>query len=263
MQDKIIYTAIIRKKKSVLCEYTEYSGKFAQITKKVLQILNSVDNPSTYRATFSFGKYQFTLLFDNAIYYLAMSNKISINSYQENYLFAFVYKLSVHLKNIYTIDHLSKCHPYSLTDFVNVIEENSSFFNKKSKNKFEDFIQRAVDIEVEKEFYKKRYECDIDFAIMAPEEVHEDNPKDFDPVEIRASTYIKYKIPQEQKENNQILDTSLNSSMSEYCESFVTTGEHNINVKKRFSCCKWIILIGLVLCVIGITLGALFGAKVI
>ena len=38
MQDKIIYTAIIRKKKSVLCEYTEYSGKFAQITKKVLQI---------------------------------------------------------------------------------------------------------------------------------------------------------------------------------------------------------------------------------
>lgn len=263
MQDKIIYTAIIRKKKSVLCEYTEYSGKFAQITKKVLQILNSVDNPSTYRATFSFGKYQFTMLFDNAIYYLAMSNMIGINSQQENYLFAFVYKLSINLKNLYPIDHLSKCHPYSLTEFVKVIEENSTFYNKKTKNKFEEFIQSAVDIEVEKEFNRKKYECEFDFAIMAPEEVHEDNPKDFDPSEIRASTYIKYKIPQEQKETTPIIDVSLNSSMSEYTQTFVTSEDQSINVKKRFSCCKWLILIGLILCVTGITLGALFGAKVI
>lgn len=276
MQDNIIYTAIIRKKKSVLCEYTEYSGKFAQITKKVLSQLNSIDKSNSFRASFSFGKYQFTVIHESNIYVLTMSDKISINSEQENYLFAFVYKIHSLLINQYTKEQLTNSHPYSLTEFVKVIDDNTHYFNKRVKKVFDEYIQRAVDIEAESSLNRQRIECEIDFAIMAPADVHEDNPKEFDPLEIRASTYIKYQIPKstttdtiidtnththKENANNESMmsESLLNSSMSDFGMSFVPS--INVKIKKGCNCCRWIIIISLILIVCGIAGGVIIAVR--
>ena len=273
MQDNIIYTAIIRKKKSVLCEYTEYSGKFAQMTKKVLSQLNSIDKCNSFRASFSFGKFQFTSIFRNNIYVLTMSDKISINSEQENYLFAFVYKLHSLLSQQYTSEQLASSHPYSLTDFVRVLDENTHSFNKKVKKVFDEYIQSAVDIEAEPSLNRQRIECEIDFAIMAPADVHEDNPKEFDPLEIRASTYIKYQIPQtapsdtiidtnhKENANNESMmsESLLDSSVSDFAMSLVPSV--NVKTKKGCNCCRWMIIIAIILILCGGAAGVVVAVR--
>lgn len=276
MQDNIIYTAIIRKKKSVLCEYTEYSGKFAQITKKVLSQLNSIDNRNSFRASFSFGKFQFTSIYQNNIYVLTMSDKISINTEQENYLFAFVYKLHSLLSTQYTNEQISNCHPYSLTDFVKVLDDNTHYFNKRVKKVFDEYIQSAVDIQAEPSLNRQRIECEIDFAIMAPSDVHDDNPKEFDPLEIRASTYIKYQIPQTAptQSSDTIIDTNhkenannesmmseslLDSSVSDFAMSLVPSV--NVKTKKGCNCCRWMIIIAIILILCGGAAGVVIAVR--
>ena len=39
MQSNAIYTAVIRKKNIILSEYTDYSGNFEQIIKKMMKII--------------------------------------------------------------------------------------------------------------------------------------------------------------------------------------------------------------------------------
>ena len=56
--EKIIYCAIIKKKHTILTEYTDCSGNFSQIMKQIMdEVINIIiDEPEQYKAKFIYGK---------------------------------------------------------------------------------------------------------------------------------------------------------------------------------------------------------------
>jgi len=67
--NNIIYSAIIKEKNVILCEYTEYTGNFNQILKKFIKLIENSPN-KTFKCKFIIGNYQIFCIKENFIYYI-------------------------------------------------------------------------------------------------------------------------------------------------------------------------------------------------
>ena len=80
--ERIIYTTIVRKKHTILVEFTDCSGNFSQIAIGIIdEVLNSIEiEPYQYKAKFIYGKYAFYIIKDHNIYIILMVRAKNIKS---------------------------------------------------------------------------------------------------------------------------------------------------------------------------------------
>ena len=95
----IIYTSIMREKHTILSEYTECSGNFAQIMEHIKKeiINNFQDPPSIYRTNINYGKYSIFLIKHKKLYILIMFPTTKINNTE--IIFSLLYCLYEKLKS--------------------------------------------------------------------------------------------------------------------------------------------------------------------
>ena len=91
--EKIIYLAILRKKHTILTEFTDCSGNFSQITVGVMdEVINVLEKePSKYKAKFIYGKYIFHVLRDNKIYIITMTKSHKIQTDNDSLIYNFLF----------------------------------------------------------------------------------------------------------------------------------------------------------------------------
>lgn len=266
MQDNLVFSSVIRKRKTVLCEFTNNCGKFHKLIKSALQKLNSVEDKDEFRCTFRFDQYHFFCLFSDSIYIITIivSDK-EMKSEEEHILYGFNYKLYSTLNQTYSNEQLMQKKPYSLVEFLPKLRENVQLFNSKSYKSFSDQIQRALMIVHEESLNRKTFEFDFPInypLVMKVSEAHEDSPKDLDPLEIRASTYKKYKVESKNLSRNDTSESFLpiqpSDSMMEVSQSDIASVDLNtheidkeIKKNKKFSPLKILIFSLLVLLILG------------
>ena len=177
MQQKIIYSVILRKKHTILTEYTDCSGNFSQITISIMdEIINKkADEPYKYKAKFFYGKYIFYILKDNTIYILSMIKSPKVKLDNDTIFYSFLYNIHDDISKKINFEKPGKLHAYSLSSYSNDLKSkiteinngNINFSNKlidkqKAVNKFESLDNKAFD-----EFKQ--------FPILSNEQVHSDN----------------------------------------------------------------------------------------
>jgi len=177
MQQKIIYSVILRKKHTILTEYTDCSGNFSQITINIMdEIINKkADEPYKYKAKFFYGKYIFYILKDNNIYILSMIKSPKVKLDNDTIFYSFLYNIHDDISKKINFEKPGKLHAYSLSSYSNDLKSkiteinngNINFSNKlidkqKAVNKFESLDNKAFD-----EFKQ--------FPILSNEQVHSDN----------------------------------------------------------------------------------------
>ena len=175
----IIYTSIMREKHTILSEYTECSGNFAQIMEYIKKeiINNFQDQPNIYRTNFNYGKYSIYLIKHKKLYILIMfpSTKIS----NTEIIFSLLYCLYEKLKSKKEInlENISKMRAYSLKDFSLVIKEQITKFNSNSES-FISYLKYSNEFILYEPFEDRNFEVDIQLPILSNIQVHSEKKKE-------------------------------------------------------------------------------------
>ncbi len=177
-QEKIIYTAILRKKHTILTEFTDCSGNFSQITSGIMdEVINVIDNePDKYKAKFFYGKYIFHVLKDNKIYIITMAKPQKTKTDNDTLFFSFLFSVHEDLnkkkKNIF--ENPGKLRAYSLADFSPELKIKVIQFNN-GEIKFNDIIiNKQNNINKLDNLNEKQFEEYKQFPILSNEQVHSD-----------------------------------------------------------------------------------------
>ena len=123
MQENAIYTAVIRKKSIILSEYTDYSGNFEQIIKKLMKIISEKNiEINIYKATIFISKHKVFILKNTDIFSLLISDIKEEEENTNDYVFCFLYSIITKLNKLYKPEELQQAKSFSLIDFRNVLE---------------------------------------------------------------------------------------------------------------------------------------------
>ena len=97
MQENAIYSAVIRKKNTILSEYTDYSGNFEQTIKKIMKTISEKNiTTENYKACIIISLYKIFILKESDIYIILLS-KINDSEIPNSINYAFYF-----LNNIYS-----------------------------------------------------------------------------------------------------------------------------------------------------------------
>lgn len=125
---KIIYTAIIRQPKSILCEYTESSGNFQQIAIKTITKLlrEKKQNCKTIVPIVKDSTIMFVLFISKYSYITIATNE---KEYDINDVFAYLMYLHIELFKSKSESDLTVINAFSLSEFIPIIKVASTSFN--------------------------------------------------------------------------------------------------------------------------------------
>jgi hypothetical protein len=176
--EKIIYTAIIKKKHTILTEFTDCSGNFSQITEGIMdEVINVLENePSIYKAKFIYGKYIFYVLRDNKIYIITMIKPQKIKTDNDllfyNFLLIIHEELSKKKQNIF--EKPGKLRAYSLSELSPELKAKTIKFNN-GEIKFNDaIVNKQKDIMKFDILNEQKFDEYKQFPILSNEQVHSD-----------------------------------------------------------------------------------------
>ena len=176
--EKIIYTAVVKKKHTILTEFTDCSGNFSQITISIMdEVINIIEKePSIYKAKFIYGKYIFYVLKDNKIYIITMIKPPKIKTDNDtlfyNFLFSLHEELSKIKKNFF--ESPGKLRAYSLSQFSPELKTKTMQFNNGEIKFNNDIINKQKDIFKFDIINEQKYDEDKQFPILSNEQVHSD-----------------------------------------------------------------------------------------
>ena len=130
--NNIIYSAIVKEKHVILCEYTEYTGNFNQM---LINFIKFIQNSSykSFKSKIIIDNYQIFCIKDNFIYYVIFTSTLEKN--EENILFSFLISIKNILLNKIPLNELKNKKILSLKNFIPILKENMLTFNENS-NKF-------------------------------------------------------------------------------------------------------------------------------
>lgn len=175
----IIYTSIMREKHTILSEYTECSGNFAQIMEYIKkEIINNFQNPpNIYRTNFNYGKYSIFLIKHKKLYILIMFPNTKVNN--KEIIFALLYCLyeKLNSKKEINLDNISKMRAYSLKDFSLVLKEQTTKFNSNNES-FISYLKYSNEFILYEPFEDRNFEVDIQLPILSNIQVHSEKKKE-------------------------------------------------------------------------------------
>ena len=103
----IIYSLIARSSDVVLCEFTEFSGNFQQISRIIMRKMKK-----NSRYTLTYDKHKFHYHNENDITYLMMSDNI-----HDEVAFSFLGDVRKKFMQTYNSDSITSFHAYQLNEF--------------------------------------------------------------------------------------------------------------------------------------------------
>ena len=174
--EKIIYSAILRKKHTILTEFTDCSGNFSQITVAIMdEVINSIElEPQQYKAKFKYGKYIFHILKDYKIYILIMTTPTKPRKNSDILYLNFLFNVHEDISKKIDFKSPGKLQAYSFSFYTPELKAKVIEFNKgkiiindliaNKQNKFEQF-----------EFLNNKIFSHYNkFPILSNEQVHAD-----------------------------------------------------------------------------------------
>ena len=173
--ERIIYTAIVRKKHTILVEFTDCSGNFSQIAIGIIdEVLNSIEiEPYQYKAKFIYGKYAFYIVKDHNIYIILMVRAKNIKSNIDFLFYNFLFNIRADVSKKIDIDDPFKLRPYSLGDYLPKLKTKVFEFNKSEIN-FNDNLDKSTDINKFELLDNKIFNENKLFPILSNAQVHAD-----------------------------------------------------------------------------------------
>ena len=174
--EKIIYCAIIKKKHTILTEYTDCSGNFSQIMKQIMdEVINIIiDEPEQYKAKFIYGKYIFHLVKNNYIYIIIMT-KPSITIKDDTIYFNLIFSINQELDKEIDKDKIKKMRPYSLISYSEKLKTKIISFNNGNL-KFADSLINDQNYLIKfEELDDKKFSEFKQIPILSNEQVHSEN----------------------------------------------------------------------------------------
>lgn len=176
--EKIIYLAILRKKHTILTEYTDCSGNFSQIIKEIMdEVINIIeDEPEEYKAKFNYGKYTFYLMKLSNLYMMVMIKKSEhLPNKEEDILFyRLLYSIHEEIIKKVKIENTKKLKAYSLGLYSPDLKTKLTAFNK-DKIFFNENLKDEEKIEKFDVLNGKKFDETKQFPILSNEQVHRDN----------------------------------------------------------------------------------------
>lgn len=171
--ERIIYTAIVRKKHTILVEFTDCSGNFSQIAIGIIdEVLNSIEiEPYQYKAKFIYGKYAFYIVKDHNIYIILMVRAKNMKSNIDFLFYNFLFNIRADVSKKIDIDDPFKLRPYSLGDYLPELKTKVFEFNK-SEIKFNDNLDKPTDINKFELIDNKIFNENKLFPILSNAQVH-------------------------------------------------------------------------------------------
>ena len=169
--NNIIYSAIVKEKHVILCEYTEYTGNFNQM---LINFIKFIQNSSyeSFKSKIIIDNYQIFCIKDIFIYYVIFTSTLEKND--ENILFSFLISIKNILLNKIPLNELKNKKPFSLKNFLPILKENILAFNKNN-NKFVNNSNNEI-ISNLIEYQPKNYdENKYFFTILSKKKVHDEN----------------------------------------------------------------------------------------
>lgn len=172
----IIYSSIMREKHTILSDYTECSGNFAQIIEHIMkEIINKFEEPpNIYRTYFYYGQYAIFLIKYNKIYILIMFPNTKINN--NEIIFSLLYSLFEKLKTTNDLEKIAKMKAYTLNHFSEIIKEQINTFNSNCQA-FISFLKYSKDFILYEPFEDRYFEVDAQLPILSNIQVHSEKKK--------------------------------------------------------------------------------------
>lgn len=142
MSNQIIYSLIARKKKTILCEFSEHSGNFQQISLKVIKKALGIQQ-TRFRSLIPYDDYLFYVLVVDNIFIISLTQNITENllappeggGLEENSnIFSFNKYLYDKVIIGKTIEEINKAEAFSLEEFVNTMKLSMMAFNIKPES---------------------------------------------------------------------------------------------------------------------------------
>ena len=177
MKQKIIYSVILRKKHTILTEYTDCSGNFSQITISIMdEIINKkTDEPYKYKAKFFYGKYIFYLLKDNTIYILTMIKSPKVQLDNDAIFYSLLLNIHDDISKKINFENPGKLHAYSLSSYSNDLKSKITQINNgdiKFSNNLIDKLKKIIKFE---SLDNQAFDEFKQFPILSNEQVHSEN----------------------------------------------------------------------------------------
>jgi endonuclease III len=121
----IIYIAIVRDFKKILCEYAQYNGNFQQICFNILKRHKDC------------GQNELLIEYENYCFFLLNFNRLTIITLSDdntspNEVLYIMTNIKEKLLKKYTLDELLAAPAYSLADFITVIKIQITLLNRKA-----------------------------------------------------------------------------------------------------------------------------------
>lgn len=174
--EKIIYSAIVRKKHSILTEYTDCSGNFSQIIKGIMdEVINTINmEPAQYKAKFIYGKYIFHVLKDYNIYIITMNKPTKNKTNTDALFFNFLFNILEDISKKKDFDDHFKLRAYSFSYYLPKLKEKVIQFNK-NEIKFNDILtDKQNNFDKFELLNDKIFNEYKQFPILSNEQVHAD-----------------------------------------------------------------------------------------
>ena len=142
MSNQIIYSLIVRKKTTILCEFSEHSGNFQQITLKIIKKALGIQQ-TKFRSLIPYDDYFFYVLSIDNIFIISLIQNLTDNllappeggGVEENSnIFSFNKYLYDKMLVGKTIEEINKAEAFSLEEFVNILKLSMTAFNIKPES---------------------------------------------------------------------------------------------------------------------------------
>jgi hypothetical protein len=135
MNEKLLYSVIVRLKQVVLCEFTDYTGNFSLITKLVSKKFNELEYKNNeIKLKFIVGNYKVYCLKFNYLYIITClinSKKIDLNL--DSNIFCYLFEIKKNLLSKIKIEDLKDKKAYSLSNYLDNLKKLTKKFNNNNK----------------------------------------------------------------------------------------------------------------------------------
>ena len=135
MSNQIIYSLVVRKKNTILCEYSEHSGNFQQIALKIIRKALSVQL-NIFRSVVKYDDYIFYILSINNIFLLSLTDNPNKDNpdtplVENPSYFIFLKYLYDKLLKEKSLEDILKAEAFSLVEFVSTMKLSATAYNIK------------------------------------------------------------------------------------------------------------------------------------
>ena len=136
MNEKLLYSVILRLKKIVLCEFTDYTGNFSYITNIVSKKFNEPEynKNDEIKLKFIVGNFKIYCLKFNYLYIITClinSKKIDLNL--DSNIFCYLFEIKKNLISKIKIEDLKDKKAYSLSNYLDNLKKLTKKFNNNNK----------------------------------------------------------------------------------------------------------------------------------